>query len=190
MTAAPRSFSYEIDENDRIVDVDEAWIAFARENGYALDSREQVLGTELRQTIAGWMTGDLYDELFRRLRGQRGQAALRYRCDSPEQRRFLELQIGALPDAHLRFTSRLLETAPRRRVPILDPKVRRNGQWHVICSVCLKLRDADESWREIEEAIPDPYEEPEGGLPSLSYTVCPGCQVAMRRAVRDGGADS
>ena len=176
-------YRYEIDRNDLIVDVDANWLAFAKENDAADLTRERVVGRSVHVFIAGWVASELYALLFNALRRSRAAATLPFRCDAPSLKRYMQMELSPGEDGHLRLAGRLLRSAAHPRIPLLDAKVRRNGEWLLICSLCRRILLADGSWREIEEALPSPYAEPVDGLPQLSHDVCPSCVFALREAM-------
>jgi len=177
-------FHYEIDEANRIVDVDRPWLAFARANGAPELTREAVMGAGLFLYVAGWEAVRHYGELFDALRRSRSSATLPFRCDSPETRRDMELTMRADAKRHVHLTGRLLQRAARRAVPLLDVRTPRNGHWLVICSNCLQLETDSGTWCEIETALVDPYVLPPQGLPRLSHTLCPSCARRFREAIQ------
>jgi len=177
-------FHYEIDEANRVTDVDRPWLAFARANGAPELTREAVIGAGLFRFVAGWEAVRHYGELFDALRSSRSSATLPFRCDSPETRRYMQLTMQANTKRHVRLVGRLLQREAREAVPVLDPKVPRDGHWLVICSMCLQLETDSGGWSEIEAALSDPHVVPEPGLPRLSHTLCPSCARHFRDAIR------
>lgn len=174
---------YDIDEGDRIVDVDDAWVAFAERNGGIGLTREAVIGQSVHAYIAGWATSDLYARLFQALRRSAVPAKLTFRCDSPDRIRRMQLEMASGAGGIIRIKSRLLAGADRPHIPLLDPKTRHDGKWQIICSICLRIKAADGTWREIEDALPLPHDDPTPGLPQLSHDVCPQCETEMKAAI-------
>lgn len=177
---------YEIDAGDMIVDVDDAWLDFARRNGAAGLTRERTIGRSAHVFIAGWALSELYAQLFIALRRDCRKAELPFRCDAPDMQRHMQLEMSAGPDGHIRLAGRLLRSVPRRRIPLLDAGVRRNGQWLIICSVCRRLPAVDGSWQEVEQALASPYAEPPEGLPQLTHDICQSCEMAFRQLIANG----
>ncbi|NQU49755.1 MAG: hypothetical protein HQ519_13975 [Planctomycetes bacterium] len=85
-------FSYRIDSEDKILAVSAEWLRFAKENMAADLEREFVVGRSLWQFITGDEVKHLYEIIFERARQTGDQIALPFRCDSPTERRFMELQ--------------------------------------------------------------------------------------------------
>jgi hypothetical protein len=168
-----RQYRYEIDENDRIVDVDDAWLEFARNNGAGWLTRDSVIGEPLDSFIIGWRAIDLYAYLIALLRSSGKAATLPFRCDTPHARRDMVLEIAPLANGHVRFTGRLEREQPHPPIPLLDPELARSEQKLPICSFCLRIQPASGEWEEIESALEAPYASPASGLPQLGYEVLP-----------------
>lgn len=177
-----RQYRYEIDENDRIVDVDDAWLEFARSNGASWLTRDSVIGEPLDRFIIGWRANDLYAHLIALLRSTGKATSLPFRCDTPHARRDMVLEIAPLANGHVRFTGQLEREVPHPPIPLLDPELTRSEQKLPICSFCLRIQQANGVWEEIEVALETPYAAPASGLPQLGHEVCPDCIDLMRNA--------
>ena len=103
-----RSFNWIIDAADQIVQVNEAWLAFARENGAPESSAAMVLDQPLWRFIQGRETAYLYQQIFSRLRAGNSPIKFPFRCDSPDCRRFMEMKLSLLAGAAIEFQARLL----------------------------------------------------------------------------------
>lgn len=148
------TYTYRIDAGDVIVELSDNWSTFAEANagGGALQP-EQVLGRGLWDFIQDSETRQLYEDLFRRARSGRRAAPIPFRCDSPRERRFLQLELEVLPDQSIQITSRILRTEPRTPVPLLDAQLPRTSGLLRICSMCKKVEVAPSEWAEVEEAL-------------------------------------
>jgi len=166
---------YELDREDRIRSVNEDWHAFARENE-AEHLMDAVLGTSIWDWLAGMEVRHLYSLLFSRVRSARRTARLPFRCDSPDLRRFMELEIVALPDGGLRCIARLERAEPRPPVRLLDSRVARSKDALAICSWCKRVRVDPDLWLEIEDAtsrlrlLEDPP-------PAITHGICSDCEA-------------
>ena len=134
-------FRYQLDQTDTIVHVSDNWNAFAGENDWqgAL-SADRVVGHSLWMFIQDPDTRQIYQELFKRVRKSGQPLKLPFRCDAPHERRYLELIIAPLPEAHIQITSRILRTTGRPPVALLDPSVPRSSELVTLCSVCKKMK--------------------------------------------------
>jgi len=179
-----REFVHRIDAEDRICSVNESWLAFATENGWDI-SADQVLGTRLMASISDAETRHIYRLLIDRARAGTQPVRFRYRCDSPELRRFMEMALTRAPGNQVEFRSRVLRLERREPVAVLDPAVvKRGGDPLQICSWC-KAVYAQAAWLKLEEAIQTLDVLAETVLPGLSHGICPSCSERMTRL---GGA--
>lgn len=132
-------YRYEIDETDRICDVDDQWLAFAVQNGAGELTRDAVVGQSVHRYMAGWSVCELYATLFGKLRQRRSSATFPFRCDSPDLKRYMQMEISPGTNGHLMLAGRMLHSIARPRIPLLDPKTRHNGEWQIICSLCRRI---------------------------------------------------
>jgi hypothetical protein len=178
-----RAFIHRIDREGRLCFVNDAWLAFADENGWRT-STAQVLGTPLMSQIADPETRHIYRLLISRTCDTGRTARFCYRCDSPHLRRFMEMEISERPQGQIEFRSRVLRLERRAPIAVLDTALReRSGEILEICSWC-KAVCAQPVWLELEEAVQRLEILAEGSLPQLSHGICPTCSA---RLVRAGG---
>lgn len=179
-------FGYELDGEDRIADVDAHWLSFAAGNDAAELTRERVVGESVHVFVAGWSLSDRYARLFAALRRRGAAATLPFRCDSPDMRREMRLELAPQAGSRIRCSGRLLRSEPRPRIPLLDRRTRRNGEWLVMCSLCRRVKMPDAGWREVEDALAEPYAEPRAGLPRVSHDLCPDCDRLLQGLIEAG----
>jgi hypothetical protein len=186
--------AYVIDPADRVVAVDDGWIAFANEND-APDLPERVIGVSLWTFIANDTVRELYSTLFRRIRAAGRDITISFRCDSPSVRRYMKLSIGrgAGPPGTLLCRATLLRVE-RQSVPfhVVTPSLWSTAPppWEesdgVVMNGCSWCRRVNANgWREIDDALmrlPTLFSEPVG----LRTTgVCPTCARMMSSASAD-----
>ncbi|MDJ0785199.1 MAG: hypothetical protein QNK05_00235 [Myxococcota bacterium] len=180
------SFDYEIDADDRLTAVSDAWLAFARDNQAAALTREAVLDEPLWRFIVGTSTRHLYELLFDEVRSRGRRFVLPMRCDSPWRRRFMELEIEPGRNDFIRLRCRLLREEERAAHPLLDPSSPRSADTVEACSFCKRLRANDESWLDLEAAIVSGDLLDRVPQPQLTHVVCPDCeervQLSLKRA--------
>jgi hypothetical protein len=175
-----REFVHRIDAEERICFVNDAWLAFAGENGWPV-SAEQLLGSAVMSHVSDAETRHIYRLLIARVRKEARPIHFRYRCDSPEQRRFLEMRIRALPLGEVEFRSRVLGVERREAIKLLERgPTRRSADPLQICSWC-KAVYAHTAWLELEEAVQRLGLLAEANLPSLSHGICPACSDRLTR---------
>ncbi|MBN2337749.1 MAG: hypothetical protein JXP48_04340 [Acidobacteria bacterium] len=167
---------YSIDGVDTIAGVDANWRSFAEDNCWRSGcGPEEVVGRSLWDFIQDYETRFLYQELFRRLRAGRRCPPLPFRCDSPAEKRFLELSFEPLPEGGIELGSRTVRTERREPVPLLEAGTPRSGESITICSMCKKIRVAEEEWAEIEEGLALLGIFAGDAMPWLSHGLCPAC---------------
>jgi hypothetical protein len=178
-----RDVVYRVDADDRICFVNDAWLDFADANA-GPSGAEGLLGSPILSHISDAETRHIYRLLLDRARAAARPVRFRYRCDSPELRRLLEMHIRALPGGQVEFCSRVLRLEPRAPVRLLDPAVRRRrGDPLQICSWC-KAVLVQTAWLEVEAAM-QRLGASDADLPPLSHGICPACSD---RLTRRGGA--
>jgi hypothetical protein len=179
-------FTYRIDNTDTIVSVSDNWYSFAENNAWQGRRRkEDVVGHSLWDFIQGPETQYLYRELFRRVRGGRQSRPIPFRCDSPDERRFLELFLEALPDHQIAITSTIIRTVHRRPVRLLEVGTPRSTDFLKICSMCKKIKVSPQHWAEIEEGLVQLKLFEADDMPQLTHGLCPGCYQATMTELDD-----
>jgi hypothetical protein len=172
----PREFVHRIDGDGCIGFVNDAWLAFAAENGWRISDR-QVLGSPLMAYIGDPETRHIYKLLIDRARQQGRKARFNYRCDSPEYRRFMEMLIdhNRVLD-QVEFHSRVLRLERREPVNLIDPThEQRSDEILTMCSWC-KAVLVDQAWIEVELAVERLGILADQALPQISHGICPGCR--------------
>ncbi|PKN96850.1 MAG: hypothetical protein CVU43_18610 [Chloroflexi bacterium HGW-Chloroflexi-5] len=167
---------YRIDSADTIVSVSDNWQAFADANAWSSLLRpENVVGHSIWEFIQGLEMRYLYQELFRRVRQGISSRAIPFRCDSPGERRFLELYIKLLPEGQIEISSMIRRSEARSPVRLLDEDTSRSAELVTLCSMCKKIKVSPEQWAEIEEGLSllKIFEADE--MPQLSHGLCQYC---------------
>lgn len=170
---------YEIDGRDTIVSVDDAWLEFARRNG-ALELDERVVGHSIWEFIAGPPTRKFYEVLFRRVRSQRKDVLLPFRCDSPRAFRFMQLRIAPGEDDRIALQGALLREQARPHCRLVESMIPRSTVELPMCSVCTRVQILGTEWVEVQDAVArlDLFDSVE--QPCLDYTVCEDCRALAR----------
>jgi PAS fold len=184
LTTDTREFIYRVDAQNRLTDANAAWYDFARENGsHALDS-ESVIGCPLWDFISDQETRHLFQIVLAKVRQTGRPVTLSYRCDAPDLRRFMQLEIRPLAEAGVEFCSRIVRQESRPHVALLDDTAPRTDTFLNMCAWCKKVALPDESWVEVEQAVErlKLFEEPV--LPQISHGICPACKSEVDRTLR------
>jgi hypothetical protein len=168
-----RIFSWIIDREDIIIHVNDNFLDFALENGAPRLSGEAMINRPLWSFIAGLETVQLYLLILEKVRKQGSRLSYPFRCDSPECRRFLELQVSPLQADCVNFSSRILRVEFREPVRLLEPGIS-SDQFLRICSWCKKIFCKGQ-WLEIEMAVKMLDLFAEVKLPRLTHGICDAC---------------
>lgn len=174
-----RQFVHRIDSDDRICFVNSAWLDFAAENAWDV-GRSQVLGGELLASISEPQTRHLYRLLLHRVRESRRPVRFRYRCDSPDCLRLMEMRIRYDPRREqVEFRSRVLRIERREPIDLLDAgRLRRSNQTLSVCSWCKAVQIA-QAWVELEKAVVRLGLLAADALPRISHGICPDCSKRL-----------
>ena len=168
--------SYAIDGRDCIVWADEGFAQLAREHGRP-ELADAMIGRPLMDFVSGERPRALQRELIARARAATPQPVeLRYRCDSPEMRRFAVLEISARADRTVVFTTWFEAIEERDYQPLLDYDRPRGDDTVRLCAWCNRL-DAG-GWREVEDAaarIANAGDRP----PAVEHGLCEICELLL-----------
>jgi hypothetical protein len=171
---------HRIDANLRISYVSQEWLAFAAENGYETSAQTE-LGRPLFSVIADEETRHIYQVLIQRARASGQALAFGYRCDSPNQRRWMQMQMRYLANSdEIEFASRALRTEARPQVPLIacnriQPASRRILS---MCSWCKSVLTG-QAWVEVEEAVRQLRLFASDAMPRISHGICPDCSKRL-----------
>ena len=95
-------YTHIVDKNEFILSVSENWRSFSEENlGAETSLPENAVGSSLWDHIRDPETKHLYEIILQTVRRYQRQAKFSYRCDSPEERRFLELSVIPMKESRL-----------------------------------------------------------------------------------------
>lgn len=184
-------FEYVIDANDVIVSVNDSWKAFARENG-GEGLGERAIGTWLWQHMAGVEVKHLFRALLERVREGRRVVRIPFRCDAPDLRRHMMLEVTPLPADAVRFVSWTQEEEGRPKVHLLEPHHNSpDGPSIRMCAWCKRVEasqgveghhwvsESAGNWREVEDAMAELGLLSRGPLPRITHGVCGDCRTRV-----------
>lgn len=166
--------SYAIDDQDRLIKVDDGYYRFAEENGW--EEAGSSLGRSLWDFVAGEDVRKLQKMLLRRVRNEVHDVELPFRCDGPDFRREMDIRIVAHRSGRVVLFSARLRSEERREEPqpILDPRAPHGEDFLTMCAWCDRFLVAGE-WIEVEEAAKRLELFRRSVLPSLDHGICPEC---------------
>ena len=174
-----RKYTHRIDKSGLILSVSENWRSFSEENfGAETCFPENAVGSSLWEHIRDPETMHLYEIILQKVRRYQRQATFSFRCDSPEERRFLELSVIPMKDGTVEFESRIIRTELRKPVELLKPDIERSDNFIKICSMCKKIAISETQWEEAEIAIQKLKLFEKDVLPQFTHGVCRSCYDA------------
>jgi CheY-like chemotaxis protein len=170
---------YRVDGRGAICWVNDAWLKFAADNGWETSARD-VVGSQLTDHISDAETRHIYALVEQRARIAPAPLRFDYRCDSPDLRRFMRMEVVYDPSAEqIEYRSRLLRKEPREAVALFDPALAsRSSETVNVCSWC-KTVEVGDGWLEVESAVAALGLLNEPSLPSISHGICPTCSARL-----------
>ena len=184
-----RSFIWIIDDADKIVHVNEDWLAFAAENAKLQLTASLVLNQSIWRFLQGQEISYLYQEIFTRVRAGKSPVKFPFRCDSPDCRRFMEIQLSLLPGDAIRFIAHILREEWRDPVNLLDASRDRSGEFLKICSWCKRINIPGQGWGEIEAAIAALDLFGHHSMPRMTHTICDSCYAGIKLELNQGSGE-
>jgi hypothetical protein len=175
------TLSYAIDDQDRLIRVDDGYYRFAEENGW--DGVGASLGRSLWDFVAGDEVRKLQRLLLRRIReGTRG-VELPFRCDGPDVRREMNIRIAADSSGRVVMFSARLRSEELREVPqaLLDQGSPREDDFLTMCAWCDRFLVGGE-WVEVEEVARRLELFRRSEMPALDHGICPQCNGTLLAA--------
>lgn len=155
---AGESVVYQIDSNDIIVSVNDAWGGFAQENDWQVPT-DTIIGQSLWRYIAGVDVAQIYRELLCVVRERQSAVRIPFRCDSPTVRRNMVLDAIPQSDGAIEFRTTTLNV---QQQPAAFPSLHFSPQTDFepitkdsalrLCSWCKRLYVAGE-WVELADGV-------------------------------------
>jgi hypothetical protein len=178
---AVEALSYAIDDQDRLIKVDEGYYRFAEENGW--DGAGASLGRSLWDFVAGHDVRKLQRLLLRRIREGVRDVELPFRCDSPDLRREMKIRIAADRSGRVVMFSARIDNEEEREQPqpLLDAEVPRGNELLQMCAWCDRFL-VDGEWVEVEEAAKRLELFRHSEMPTLDHGICPSCSETLLAA--------
>lgn len=172
---------YRVNAEDEIVYVNEAWEHFAAENSGEALLRDDVLSMPIWEYISDVTTDQLYRDLMHRVRAG-VPARFTIRCDSPTQRRLLEISMTSWGGGGIEFCSRTISTEERVTQELFDSGAHRSEAMVRVCSWCNRV-EQNGGWREVEEVVLQTrvFERPRP--PAVTHGICDDCVQRMQDTI-------
>lgn len=164
--------TYWIDSKDRITQVSASWDDFALQNEGASSIAQKVCGSLLWDHISGDTSRMWMESLLGLVRLKKQPIGRPYRCDSPNERRHMQMKIIPLEDKGLEVQHNLVRVEPRP-YPVHTQAIRAGRLPRMRCSICGRVRH-NHDWLEPEDLIA--VESKRTHTLLVSYAVCGECQ--------------
>lgn len=193
----PDIYEYVIDANDVITNVNDSWESFADENG-SEGLGKRVVGSWLWQHLAGVEVKHLFRVLLERVRTTGKVVRVPFRCDAPDLRRHMILEVTPLPDDVVRFSSWADEEESRETVHLLEA----DREWSPdgflrMCAWCKRIDAGPQvaadlmteagKWEEVEDALTELQLFHADPLPRISHGVCSDCKELVLKELDEAG---
>jgi hypothetical protein len=120
--------------------------------------------------------------VVRRVRDRAEGVTLGFRCDGPQVRREMEIEI--VPSSSRRlvaFRTRTRGEQPRKPQALLDASAPRDKDTIEMCGWCDRFRVGEE-WLEVEDAASRLDLFLRGEVPTITHGVCPQCSAGLLAA--------
>lgn len=171
---------YRINPEHKIVFVNEYWYQFASENNAPELTAASVLDQSLWSFLRHGDSRDIYTEILKKFHPNKN-VVFRFRCDSPDYKRLLEMNISADDNGEIQFETRILQIEKLRKENFVDSEFGRTSEMLRVCSWCKRFDVGQENWEEIEKAVNSLGFFENNGLPQLTHGMCQSCYEQVRR---------
>ncbi len=187
--ADDRSFILKIDAKNHIKFFNQSWLDFAKEN-MGVDFAEIYIDQPLKKFIANPETWHIYEIAINQVRAETtGKIIWSFRCDSPECRRYMRMQITKDAEDFIEFKSHIEKQEARDPVLILNSQVSRTEEHLTICGWCKKVQLNADQWVEIEVAVEQLQLFDQTQLPQLTHSICPHCHQEVLKEIESRPAE-
>jgi len=173
---------YRIDQDDRLVDVNDNWRKLATANQTRELANPAILYRPIWDFIVDFETRAIYELLFAKVRISKSSVDFPFRCDTPSMRQFMRMEIHPQTHDAIMLISRVTRVEARPIVHWLDVSLARAETWLTICSWCKRVELPYGYWCEVEEAVESLGLFGTSELPKMSHGMCPECALSFRRS--------
>lgn len=186
----PDVTTYQIDSSDRILSTGPGWDRFAHANDGDHLTGTAVLGLTLWDFISDATTRALYQAMADRLRDGVPEITFTFRCDSPGERRLLQMQMCTLEDDGIAFRVTPVLAVERTPVAALDLRVAHSDGFLRMCSWCKRVPIAERQWVEVEVAVEQFALLHRPTTRVITHGICPECEATVFGIVKEPGSSS
>lgn len=178
------AIEYRVDRADRLVSFGDAWLRFAAANEGMTLEPSRIRGHSLWEYLDP-TTAHLYRRMIDRLRESGTPIRFSFRCDAPDCRRLLAMEMTADVNSDIHFVVTPVTEATRVAVPLLEPGRPRSDEFVTICAWCKRVELPSGRWCEVEEAVATLELFQRETLPQLTHGACSDCADAIMELIDD-----
>lgn len=175
---------YLINRENEIESINGDWRSFARQNGGEKLMSEMILHRDIISFISCGRCQELYDMLINSVRTSKKMIEFPFRCDSPDIRRFMKMEMIPLDQGRVEFISYTEREEVRLPIYLLDISVQRSEKIITICSWCKRIKAEHVHWLDMEEAVQKMELFNSNRFPKLSHGICPACYETLVKKIR------
>lgn len=170
---------YRIDEQDRLLDVNQEWITFAEANVAFYANPAAFLGRALWDFVTDPTVWEIYRLVLNNVRSGR-TITFDYRCDSPGQRREFEMTVNPYTAARVEFVSTPRNITERTPVRLFDVTAPRSDESFIrMCGWCHAIGTDTATWMPLETALVALRLLDFGTVPQITHGICEPCAERM-----------
>ncbi|MEQ8329208.1 MAG: hypothetical protein RH859_01970 [Longimicrobiales bacterium] len=175
----PFLVSYRVDAEGVLVATGGDWTAFAEEAGAPELRSDLVVGRPLDDFVSGRKTRAVYRALRERITDTGRPVTFPYRCDAPELRRWMTMEMRPLPGGQTLFRTWPTAVESRPAAPVGHRKGSK-GRRLLMCGWCKRVV-LGSAWYEIEDALArSPLHDGATSL-RVNHGICARCRTDLDR---------
>lgn len=179
-----QKISYWIDEGDIIRQVDDFWDQSLEDPTAARVKSSEIIGKSLFNFICDDITRMFIRTLLQSARLMMKPLSRPYRCDSPHEKRYMQMTITPEQEGLVSVTHEIIKTEPLVKPALFKTLPSSFSTFqsavHIRCSICNRVRlMGTENWHEINalpESITSTTEQPM----QVIYGVCRDCISSLK----------
>ena len=126
-------------------------------------------------------TSAIYHFLLGKVRTDGTPVEVPFRCDSPDCRRHMSMEMVPVAEGLVEIRSRLIRRESRDPVSLLDARVDRSDELVRMCGWCKKIDLGAQAWVEVEEGVRALALLDAHRAPGLTHGICPSCRDHLYR---------
>lgn len=177
----PNCITYHLDHTGQITYLSDDWDSEAIAGEIGNLKATDIIHRSIFDFIADGDCLRIYKILIDRVQQDNLTLKFPYRCDAPQLRRYMEMEVFPTEAGTTGFKSCTLREEPRDPVILLDDSVQKSDQFVTICSWCMKIKTGDQQWLEAEQAIRHLGLFEQAPTPQLTHGICPACYENMMK---------